>query len=141
MPTAAALPSPLSCAPRGTSAQDAVHVSKWRWQSPFLLSDLSKSHSSGCLLTCVIALHARGHTIPSRPRDPPIEALHRLWEIGKGRNASDKQEWSEGTPVLRVGAESPADPQRAAHTWFWSLGGMERMVLLSTSPMRNSETL
>lgn len=30
---------------------------------------------------------------------------------------------------------------RASLTWFWSLGGMERMVLLSTSPMRNSDTL
>lgn len=30
---------------------------------------------------------------------------------------------------------------RASLTWFWSLGGTERMVLLSTSPMRNSDTL
>lgn len=49
-------------------------------------------------------------------------------------------------PGLGPGAQSrhiprPARWEPASLTWFWSLGGMERMVLLSTSPMRNSDTL
>lgn len=39
-----------------------------------------------CLLTRVIAFHARRHAVSSRPGDPPIEALHSLWELGKKRD-------------------------------------------------------
>lgn len=52
------------------------------------------------------------------------------------------------TAELRGAARALCEPHmaaapglRASLTWFWSLGGMERMVLLSTSPMRNSDTL
>lgn len=43
------------------------------------------------LLTCVVAVHARGHTVSSRPRNPPVEALHSLWELGKKRDWSAKR--------------------------------------------------
>lgn len=38
-----------------------------------------------CLLTRVVAFHARRHAVSSRPGDPPVEALHSLWELGKKR--------------------------------------------------------
>lgn len=75
------------------------------------------------------------------------------WGGGEGR--SEQAELRAALPGLEVSWEPRAgagaqplagtsrDPTVGARslTWFWSLGGMERMVLLSTSPMRNSDTL
>lgn len=101
-------------------------------------------------LTQLVALRARRHAVSSRPGDATIEAFHGLWDgeregtgQRRGRGAAGGW-WLEGRQspeLLSFLAVAGCLPCPASPTWFWSLGGMERMVLLSTSPMRNSDTL
>lgn len=87
---------------------------------------------------------AQGRVAGKPPASGHTGGFSPPWGGGEGRS-------EQALPGLEVSWESRAQPLPGTSrdptvggrslTWFWSLGGMERMVLLSTSPMRNSDTL